>query len=130
MKKDNPLKRILDEIEKNPNMKLLPPQVRENIRESLKDVTRVNFPIITLKEGGWFVAHTPLIDVSAQGKTEEDAVENLKAMIDDYMKDSDTEKPSVKTIVKMEIGLKEIPMKLPIYPGDNSVRENTPITAR
>lgn len=53
-------------------------------------VAVANFPIITLRENGWIIASTPILDLSAQGKTEDEAIKNLEAMIDDYMTDPDT----------------------------------------
>lgn len=54
-------------------------------------------------------------------------------MIDDCMKDPDTKKPEIKTMISTEIRIKSIPMKLPIGKMDGVVadpRKNTPIVAR
>ena len=114
MKKVKNLKEVIKDIEKLPEIKKLPREVRKTFEEYLKSVGKIPFPIVTLKENDWIIANTPLIDVSAQGKTEKEAVDNLIAMIDDYMSDPYTKKPKVETIINMEVGVKTIPIKLPI----------------
>jgi predicted RNase H-like HicB family nuclease len=53
----------------------------------------VSLPIIISKEGKWFVASCPLLDIATQGKTENEAKEN--------MEDPDIEKPDLKAIVSL-----------------------------
>lgn len=54
-------------------------------------------PVIITREGKWFVGACPLLDVATQGKTEEEVKENLRDLIEEYMNDSDTPKPPIKT---------------------------------
>jgi predicted RNase H-like HicB family nuclease len=54
------------------------------------------FPIIVAKEGKWFVASCPLLDIATQGKSEEEVKENMADLINDYLVDHDTPKPSLK----------------------------------
>lgn len=51
------------------------------------------FPIIVAKEGKWFVASCPLLDIATQGKSEVEVKENMVDLINDYLSDSDTPKP-------------------------------------
>ena len=53
----------------------------------------VSFPILISKEGGWFVASCPMLDIATQGRTEEEVKENMADLIEEYMDDSDTPKP-------------------------------------
>lgn len=128
-KKRMTLKEIIEKIEKIPQMKRLPVEVRNLIKKQLRLMNIVEFPIITLKEEDWVVAQTPIIDVCAQGKTEEEAIENLKAMIDDWMTDPDTPKPKIEKILKMEIGIKNVPMKLSLSAGE-CYGKNTHVATR
>ncbi len=114
MKEKTTLKSFVEQIENNPAVNKLPPKFREMIRDQLKALGTINFPIITFKENEWVVATTPVIDVAAQGETENEAIASLKEMIDDYMTDPDTTKPSVKNILNMQITMREIPLSLPI----------------
>ena len=52
------------------------------------------FPIVKMKEGNWFVASCPSLDIATQGKTEEEAKENMQELIQEYLNDKDTAKPS------------------------------------
>jgi len=130
-------KGLIKELEKFTKDNRVPLGVRKemmkHLKECLKREKTIPIPIITLRENDWIIASTPLMDLSAQGKTEEEAIKNLEAMINDYMTDPDTKKPEIKTIISMEIGIKSIPMKLPISEMEEVVvnpRKNTPIVAR
>lgn len=50
----------------------------------------VPFPIVITREGKWFVAACPILDVATQGKSEEEVRENISDLIVQYMKDPDT----------------------------------------
>ena len=65
-------------------------------------------PIIINKEGKWYVASCPLLDVATQGKTEGEVRRNIKALINEYMKDPDTKKPSMDFL--MEFSLVTVPI--------------------
>lgn len=125
------LNEIVKCINKDQNLKKMPPEIKCFIMEQLKSLDTVKFPVITMKEDDWVVAHNPILDISAQGKTEEEAMENLKAMTDDFMTDPDTPKPKVETIFKMQVGLKDISVKMPFESfqreGHNAGK-NTPVT--
>ncbi len=74
---------------------------------------KIPLPIIIMKEDGWFVAECPLLDIATQGKTEQEIKENMKDLINDYMKDPDIPKP--KEIIKsvMSVSLTNIPIEIP-----------------
>jgi len=57
--------------------------------------TQVPLPIIITRENKWFVASCPILDVATQGKTEKEVKENMADLINDYLNDPDTPKPSV-----------------------------------
>jgi len=130
-------KELTKKLEKFTKDNRVPLEVRKEIIKHLKECLKLEktipIPIITLRENDWIIASTPLLDLSAQGKTEEEAIKNLEYMIDDYMTDPDTKKPKIETIISMEIGIKSVPMKLPIgkIEGVNvSAGENTPIATK
>ena len=68
-------------------------------------------PIVISREGKWFVASCPLLDIATQGKSEEEVKENMEDLINDYFKDPDTPKPKIKTI--MSVSLTNIPVNVP-----------------
>lgn len=55
--------------------------------------TLVSFPIVILKEGSYFVASCPSLDIATQGQTEKEVKENMQDLIQDYLSDEDTPKP-------------------------------------
>jgi len=59
----------------------------------------VSLPVAVSKEGKWFVAACPLIDIATQGKTEKEVRENIEELIAEYFHDPDTQKPSVGTMM-------------------------------
>jgi len=48
------------------------------------------FPIIIAREGKWFVASCPLLDIATQGKTEGEVKANMVDLIDDYLNETQT----------------------------------------
>jgi len=71
----------------------------------------VPLPIIITKEGKWFVACCPPLDLATQGRTEKEVKENMKDLINEYFKDPDTPKPEIKSM--MSVSLTNIPVKIP-----------------
>jgi len=72
---------------------------------------QVPVPILIAKEGKWFVASCPILDVATQGRTEKEVKENLADLIDDYLRDPDTRKPSMDDL--MSLSLANVPVKIP-----------------
>jgi predicted RNase H-like HicB family nuclease len=69
------------------------------------------FPVIIAREGKWFVASCPLLDIATQGKSEAEVKENMVDLINDYLCDPDTAKPSLEDL--MSLSLTNIPVKVP-----------------
>lgn len=125
------LEDILKELESSPEFKSVPPAIRDRIISGIrKGVSMVPFPIMTFKEGDWFVASTPIIDVCAQGKTEEEAVKHLKSMIDDYMADPDTVKPEINSVINAKISIKTIPIEFGNNVVGGNYGKNSPVATR
>ena len=114
MNGDKSIEKVIREIENNPDIKKLPEPIKNLLKNSLERMNKIPFPVITFKENDWILATTPVLDLSAQGKTEKEAIENLEAMIDDYMTDKDTVKPEIKSIINMDVCMKSVPVTLPL----------------
>ena len=71
----------------------------------------IPLPVVIAKEGSWFVASCPILDIATQGKTEEEAKEMMEDLINEYFKDPDTPKPEIKAI--MSISMTNIPVNIP-----------------
>ena len=56
---------------------------------------QVPFPIFIGREGKWFVASCPLLNIATQGKSEFEVKENMVDLINDYLSDPDTPKPAL-----------------------------------
>jgi predicted RNase H-like HicB family nuclease len=56
------------------------------------------FPVIIAREGKWFVASCPLLDIATQGKIEDEVKANMVDLINDYLCDPDTAKPSIEDL--------------------------------
>ena len=59
------------------------------------------------------IAWCPIIDVSTQGETIEEAQENMKDLVQCYFEDPDTPKPEVKLIMSAFLGTGSVPVKIP-----------------
>ena len=70
----------------------------------------VPLPIFMAKEGKWFVASCPVLDIATQGKTEGEVKENMEELIHEFLNDPDTIKPDINTI--MSVSLTNIPVNI------------------
>jgi predicted RNase H-like HicB family nuclease len=68
-------------------------------------------PIIIGKEGKWYVASCPILDIATQGKTEKEARENIEELIIEYLKDPDTPKPNLETFTFPSLSYIEVSIK-------------------
>ncbi len=59
---------------------------------------QISLPVVVMKEGDWFVASCPLLNIATQGETEQEVKENMADLIDEYLNDEDTIKPDFKEI--------------------------------
>jgi predicted RNase H-like HicB family nuclease len=87
---------------------------------------QVPFPIVITKEDKWFVASCPLLDIATQGKTGEEVKENMIDLINDYLSDPDTPKPSLEDL--LSLSLTNIPVKIP--KGVLHRKASTAVTAK
>jgi len=72
----------------------------------------ISLPVMIMKEGDWFVASCPVLDIATQGKTEQEVKENMQDLIDEYLSDEDTTKPNVEELKVFSISF--ISAKIPI----------------
>jgi len=72
---------------------------------------QVPVPILLTKEGRWFVASCPILDIATQGRTEKEVKNNLADLIHEYLKDPDTPKPSLDAL--MSLSLANISVRIP-----------------
>ena len=87
---------------------------------------QVPLPILIAKENKWFVASCPILDIATQGKTEKEVKENMADLINDYLNDPDTPKPSMEDL--MSLSLTNIPVKVP--EGVLHRKASTTVTAK
>jgi predicted RNase H-like HicB family nuclease len=72
---------------------------------------KMPLPVILTKEGKWFVAACPVLDIATQGKTEKEVKENMEDLMNEYLKDPDTPKPKIEAI--MSVSLINLPVNIP-----------------
>lgn len=66
----------------------------------------LEFSSVVNREGKWYVAHCPELEIASQGKSVEAALENLREAIELYLEDEDAKAPEVNyrpmvTVVKV-----------------------------
>lgn len=64
----------------------------------MKKSIQFPFPVFITKEGTGFVAECPTLRIATQGKTEKELKENMRDLIEEYLKDPDTFKPYLKML--------------------------------
>lgn len=72
----------------------------------------VLFPVLISKEGAWFVASCPLLELATQGRTEEEVKANMADLIEEYMEDLDTPKPDWETSFSASATMTSVPVKM------------------
>jgi len=72
---------------------------------------QVPFPIVISKEGKWFVASCPALDIATQGRTEKEVKQNIAELINDFLNDPDTTKPTMEDL--LSLSLTSVPVKVP-----------------
>lgn len=70
----------------------------------------VPLPIFMTKEGRWFVAACPVLDIATQGRTEKEVKDNMEDLINEYFNDPDTPKSPLQSL--MSFFLTNIPIKI------------------
>jgi len=66
----------------------------------------LEFSSVVSKEGKWYVAYCPELEIASQGKSVEAALENLREAIELYLEDENAKAPEVNyrpmvTVVKV-----------------------------
>ena len=70
----------------------------------------VPLPVVISREGRWFVAACPLLDLATQGETEKEVRDNIHDLIEEYFLDPDTQKPSIKSLMSAYVSLINVPI--------------------
>lgn len=76
-----------------------------------QEIIPVSLPVVISREGKWFVAACPILDIASQGHTEKEVRENMQDLIKEYFSDPDTHKPSLKEIRSNSVSIVNIPVK-------------------
>ena len=63
----------------------------------------VALPIVVAREGKWYVASCPLLDIATQGRTEKEVKRSIQALIKEYLRDPDTRKPDLKQLLTLSL---------------------------
>jgi len=73
--------------------------------------SQLEFSAVITKDGKWYVALCPELDVASQGKSIEEALKNLKEAVELYFEDEDAKIPEaghrpIVTIVRVALNEK------------------------
>ncbi|MBU0636525.1 type II toxin-antitoxin system HicB family antitoxin [Candidatus Micrarchaeota archaeon] len=79
-----------------------------------KNTVPISLPVVVSREGKWFVAADPLLEIATQGKTEKEVRENMQDLIADYFQDPDTPKPTLKMMMSTSVSVINMPVKVGI----------------
>ena len=71
----------------------------------MEKIISVPFVVFKSPSGSkWYIASCPVLDISTQGETYEEAVKNIKEAIELYFEDEDTEKPTQESLESLRAG--------------------------
>ena len=76
----------------------------------MKRQVQFPFPVFIATEGKWFVAECPILNIGTQGKTESEVKRNMKDLIEEYLKDSDTPKNQLKKFSSASLSYISVPI--------------------
>jgi len=73
--------------------------------------SQLEFSAVITKDGKWYVALCPELDIASQGKSIEEALKNLKEAVELYLEDEDAKIPEagyrpIVTIVRVALNEK------------------------
>ncbi|MCP8308375.1 MAG: type II toxin-antitoxin system HicB family antitoxin [archaeon] len=73
--------------------------------------SQLEFSAVITKDGKWYVALCPELDIASQGKSIEEALKNLKEAVELYLEDEDAKLPEagyrpIVTIVRVALNEK------------------------
>jgi predicted RNase H-like HicB family nuclease len=63
-----------------------------------------SFAATTWREGDWFVSQCLEVDVASQGRTEEEALANLREALELHFEEPHASRPSSVQIIEVEVG--------------------------
>ena len=86
-----------------------------------EEKTTVPLQVIISREGKWFVASCPILDIATQGKDEREVKENIQELIEEYFQDPDTPKPSIKELMTSTVSVINFPVKVVISSDKASI---------
>ncbi len=72
---------------------------------------QIPLPIVIAREKKWYVASCPILDIATQGRTEKEVKENMATLIDEYLRDPGTNKPSLDDL--LSLSLVSVPVSVP-----------------
>ncbi len=87
------------------------------MEKSYRHNVPVSLPVIVSREGKWYVAACPLLDIATQGKTEKEVRDNMEELITEYFADPDTPKPSFNEMVSTSISVINMPVNVRVSNG-------------
>ncbi len=79
----------------------------------MSKLVQLPVPVFLGRDGKWFVAECPPLNIATQGRTEREAKENVADLIRTYLSDPDTAKDFLKHPYSSS-SLTYIPISLPI----------------
>lgn len=84
----------------------------------------IPLPVVISREGKWFVASCPILNVATQGRDEKEVRENITDLIEEYFQDPDTHKPSIKSMMSAYISVINVPVKIGVPHGKASAAKS------
>lgn len=74
---------------------------------------KIRIPIVVDKEGKWFVARVPMMDLATQGRTLKEVKENIVDLLNLYFENPHTPKPDLQSLRNLDVKLTTVTVAVP-----------------
>lgn len=96
--------------------------MRTQVKVAINQGTRINLPVVIGREGKWYVASVPMLDIATQGKTLEEVKGNLVELVNLYFENPHTPKPKIENLIHSELMLSTVSVVVPKGVSNNESR--------
>jgi len=76
-------------------------------------VEEVEVTVFVWREGKWFIAYEPVSGIADQGRTVNEALENLKEALELYLEEKDTELYPIERVMITKIKVRKAKKAIP-----------------
>lgn len=78
-----------------------------------KQYNKIKLPVVIDREGNWFVARVPMLDLATQGRTLKEVKKNVTELLNLYFENPHTPKPQLQSLSNLDAVLTTVTVNVP-----------------